>query len=235
MSLPGRLHRGHTGWIRSCGRLGKLQCCRQRSIPACRFRQGQLAPGRDLSHFVHHGKSYRRQVIPVIKAVYSCEVTCLSQNVVYEKPYPWALHPYGICVPCANGFFKGGVGAQACTACPDRFDTSRFNGTLSLPHVSMSGYGLHSSSHVYIFESSTTSAFPLNCWLIEFEIHGHSQFDVLGDLACCEVLPGAFGNLQKDDCHCIVQLDPPYTSHFRNGTADFKCELCPDGKLTYPS
>lgn len=50
-----------------------------------------------------------------------------------------ALHPYGICVPCANGYYKPNAGAQACTKCADRFDTARINGEPSPPHLSSSG------------------------------------------------------------------------------------------------
>ena len=50
-----------------------------------------------------------------------------------------ALHPYGICVPCAHGHYKPYPGAQACTKCAERFDTARTNGELSPPHMSSSG------------------------------------------------------------------------------------------------
>ena len=50
-----------------------------------------------------------------------------------------ALHPYGICVPCANGYFKPHPGSHPCTKCKDRFDTSRRNGVPSPNHTSTSG------------------------------------------------------------------------------------------------
>ena len=50
-----------------------------------------------------------------------------------------ALHPYGVCVPCANGFYKSAHGADACVACPDRMDTARLNGTFRDPYYASSG------------------------------------------------------------------------------------------------
>lgn len=49
---------------------------------------------------------------------------------------PWisALHPYGICVPCKNGFYKEVHGDAACTSCPPRMNTLRVNGQVREPY-----------------------------------------------------------------------------------------------------
>lgn len=48
----------------------------------------------------------------------------LYKKVVYRpESYLRALKPYGVCVPCANGFYKPLPGAQNCTRCPFQMDT----------------------------------------------------------------------------------------------------------------
>lgn len=110
----------------------------------------------------------------------------LYTPVVYESG-PWldALHPYGICVPCGNGYFKPYAGSHPCTKCPRHFDTSRKDGLPSTPHNSSSG----------------------------------------------KILPGPLGKSKKEDCHCIVQLEPPFRSFYRNVSTSekYKCEPCPPG------
>lgn len=117
---------------------------------------------------------------------YNVADVTLYKPVVFETG-PWldALHPYGICVPCANGHFKPFAGSHPCTKCPDRFDTSRKNGLLSPPYNSSSG----------------------------------------------KILPGPLGRTKKEDCHCIVELDPPFRSFYRNISTreKYKCEPCPPG------
>ena len=64
----------------------------------------------------------------------------LYTPVVYkEGNWVEALNPYGICAPCANGYYKPETGSQACTKCPENFDTNRTNGVLSPPYKSTSG------------------------------------------------------------------------------------------------
>ena len=110
----------------------------------------------------------------------------LYKPVVFsEGNWLEALHPYGICVPCANGYFKPHPGSQPCTKCEDRFDTSRKDGVLSPNHTSTSN----------------------------------------------KTLPGALGRTSEEDCHCIVQLEPPFDTYFRNTSTHvkYKCEHCPPG------
>ena len=48
----------------------------------------------------------------------------LYKQVVYrQEGYLKALKPYGVCVPCANGYYKPLPGAQNCTKCPLQMDT----------------------------------------------------------------------------------------------------------------
>ena len=48
----------------------------------------------------------------------------LYTHVVYRpEGYLRALNPYGVCVPCANGYFKPHAGPQQCTPCPFQMDT----------------------------------------------------------------------------------------------------------------
>jgi hypothetical protein len=117
---------------------------------------------------------------------YNVAGVSLYKPVVYETG-PWldALHPYGICVPCAIGYFKPYAGSHPCTRCPVRFDTSRKDGLPSPPHNSSSG----------------------------------------------KILPGSLGKTKKEDCHCVVQLEPPFDSFYRNVSTSekYKCEPCPPG------
>jgi len=59
--------------------------------------------------------------------------------VVYDTGWLKALNPYGVCVPCSNGYFKPHTGSHSCSKCPNRFDTSRKDGLLSPPYNSSSG------------------------------------------------------------------------------------------------
>ena len=63
----------------------------------------------------------------------------LYKEVVHDD-MAWfgALNPYGLCVPCGNGFYKPEPGPQECTRCPDRFDTAFANGTLIETRVTLS-------------------------------------------------------------------------------------------------
>lgn len=48
----------------------------------------------------------------------------LYKKVVYRpESYLRTLQPYGVCVPCANGYYKPLPGAQNCTRCPFQMDT----------------------------------------------------------------------------------------------------------------
>ena len=59
--------------------------------------------------------------------------------VFFEGDWVGALNPYGVCVPCGNGFYKENPGSHKCTKCPDNFDTARINGSWAPPHTSTSG------------------------------------------------------------------------------------------------
>jgi len=56
-----------------------------------------------------------------------------------SKEWISALHPYGVCVPCSNGFFKAAHGADPCVSCPERMDTARSDGSLRNPYESSAG------------------------------------------------------------------------------------------------
>ena len=56
-----------------------------------------------------------------------------------------ALHPYGICAPCKNGFYKESLGDGPCTSCPKFMDTSRENGRLKQNYTAASGIRLAGS------------------------------------------------------------------------------------------
>jgi len=56
-----------------------------------------------------------------------------------------ALHPYGVCVPCKNGFYKETLGDVPCTSCPKFMDTSRENGRLKQNYTTSSGIRLAGS------------------------------------------------------------------------------------------
>ena len=59
--------------------------------------------------------------------------------VFFEGDWVGALNPYGVCVPCGNGFYKENPGSHKCTKCPDNIDTARINGSWAPPHTSTSG------------------------------------------------------------------------------------------------
>ena len=61
-------------------------------------------------------------------------MTLYKSATLGSTPWISALHPYGICVPCKNGFYKEAHGDAACTSCPTHMDTSRLNGQLREPH-----------------------------------------------------------------------------------------------------
>jgi len=57
--------------------------------------------------------------------------------------YIQSLRPYGVCVPCAAGFYKSGVGSMPCDRCPANMDTyTGDDGMPVVPHVSQSGQTL---------------------------------------------------------------------------------------------
>jgi len=53
--------------------------------------------------------------------------------------YLSALNPYGVCVPCANGFYKPLPGPQACTSCPLQMDTMWRSGKIKGEWTTLSG------------------------------------------------------------------------------------------------
>ena len=53
--------------------------------------------------------------------------------------YHRTLRPYGICIPCANGYFKQLPGPQSCTACPFNMDTTLEHGSLKGSWTTHSG------------------------------------------------------------------------------------------------
>eukprot|EP00232_Nephroselmis_pyriformis_P022894 CAMPEP_0182865702 /NCGR_PEP_ID=MMETSP0034_2-20130328/7826_1 /TAXON_ID=156128 /ORGANISM="Nephroselmis pyriformis, Strain CCMP717" /LENGTH=1312 /DNA_ID=CAMNT_0024998013 /DNA_START=16 /DNA_END=3950 /DNA_ORIENTATION=- len=59
------------------------------------------------------------------------------------------LQPYGVCVPCRNGFFKEEGGAHNCTACPAHMDTSWDDGAPVRERTSWSGEVLDGSLAQY--------------------------------------------------------------------------------------
>lgn len=59
--------------------------------------------------------------------------------VFFEGDWVGALNPYGVCVPCRNGYYKEYPGSHPCTKCPENFDTARIDGNWAPPHNSTSG------------------------------------------------------------------------------------------------
>ena len=49
-----------------------------------------------------------------------------------------ALNPYGVCVPCAGGFFKPFPGPDPCTACPANMGTTRKDGAVAPEKITLS-------------------------------------------------------------------------------------------------
>ncbi len=96
-----------------------------------------------------------------------------------------ALNPYGVCVPCAGGFYKTFPGPEPCTACPANMGTTRKDGAVAPEKITLSG----------------------------------------------KVVDGRLAHTHVSGCHCIVQTEPPFESFYRNATALYECEPCPDGAL----
>ena len=96
-----------------------------------------------------------------------------------------ALNPYGVCVPCAGGFYKPFPGPDPCTACPANMGTTRKDGAVAPEKITLSK----------------------------------------------KVVDGRLAHTHLSGCHCIVQTEPPFESFYRNATALYECEPCPDGAL----
>ena len=106
---------------------------------------------------------------------------------VVHRPGNWvgALNPYGVCIPCAGGFYKPDPGPHPCTACPANMDTTRKDGYVAPEKVTLSN----------------------------------------------KVVEGRLAHVDLLGCHCIVQTEPPFESFYRNATAFYECEACPDGAI----
>ena len=64
----------------------------------------------------------------------------LYKKVVYRpESYLRALNPYGVCVPCANGYYKPLPGAHNCTKCPYQMDTMWEDGQPRRDWTTLSG------------------------------------------------------------------------------------------------
>lgn len=50
--------------------------------------------------------------------------TLYDRIILEREKYIRALNPYGLCVPCANGFYKPIPGPQRCSKCPLQMDTT---------------------------------------------------------------------------------------------------------------
>ena len=50
--------------------------------------------------------------------------TLYDRITLEREKYIRALNPYGLCVPCANGFYKPLIGPQKCSKCPLQMDTT---------------------------------------------------------------------------------------------------------------
>lgn len=99
----------------------------------------------------------------------------LYEQVIHRpENYLQTLNPYGVCVPCANGYFKPLPGPQECTPCPYQMDTMWEGGAPRESWTTLSGESLpghlgnheRDSCHCIVRRLATQGEAPLETYRI---------------------------------------------------------------------
>ena len=99
----------------------------------------------------------------------------LYEQVIHRpENYLQTLNPYGVCVPCANGYFKPLPGPQECTPCPYQMDTMWEGGAPRESWTTLSGESLpghlgnheRDSCHCIVRRLATQGEAPLETYRV---------------------------------------------------------------------